>query len=86
MGSRQVSFFKRRFTRARMGTTALVLRRLDGAPDRFFIEDEGVECLGPLLVENLSAGGALLLGGSDWHVGGVGASAKTPLTHFALAP
>ena len=69
MGSRQVTFFKRRFTRARMGTTAFVLRRLDGSTEPPAVEDEGVECLGPLVVENLSAGGALLLGGSGWHIG-----------------
>jgi len=69
MGERQVSFFKRRFTRARMGTTAFVLRRPDGAADRVSVEAEGVEQVGPLLVENLSAGGALLLGGCGWRVG-----------------
>ncbi len=69
MGSRQVSFFKRRFTRARMGATALVMRRLDGAAEPLTIEDEGVECLGPLVVENVSAGGALLLGGAGFRVG-----------------
>lgn len=69
MGSRQVSFFKRRFTRARIGATAFVLGRLDGSAERVSVDEEQVECLGPLVVENLSAGGALLLGGSGWRVG-----------------
>jgi len=69
MGPRQFSFFKRRFTRARMGTSAFVLRRSDGDADRLPVEEDGVEYLGPLVVENLSAGGALLLGGSGWRVG-----------------
>src|SRR5262245_45148803 len=69
MGSRQFPFQKRRFARARMEATAFVLRRCDESARRVVVEDEGAECLGPLAVENVSAGGALLLGGARWHLG-----------------
>jgi hypothetical protein len=53
--SKRGPFVKRQAARARVGATAFVLRA------------EG--CAGPFVVDNLSAGGALLLGGSGWRPG-----------------
>jgi len=61
-------FFKRRFVRAHMGTHAYLMRRVDDSAGPISVE-QSVECLGPLLVENLSAGGALLLGGAGFRIG-----------------
>ncbi len=46
---------KRQAARARLGATAFVLR--------------AGGCAGPFVVDNLSAGGALLIGGTEWRTG-----------------
>ena len=54
--TKPVPFFKRRFVRARMGTHAYLMRRVDDSVGPISVE-QSVECLGPLLVENLSRSG-----------------------------
>jgi len=69
MSSRStVAFLQRRFVRARVDATAVIMGRHNDSRRPASV-DERVECAAQLVVENLSAGGVLLLGGTGWYVG-----------------